>query len=245
MKDSRIAWTTSPIRPFSQAAAACSPDPRGRFSKTRISSAVICLLVCTAPVHAATVTVDFVGSLDNSTIPGLPTGTNFFGTFQYKTNAPVVVSFSQYRQFALADGGLSLTIGGHTFTNDNSDPGFPDVVQAIDDGRLSIDGNGMAGTGPLVLNGVFVKFEGSSDPAFAALQLPVPFPMDFTSSHLVLSGADIFGENASGTVIVKATSVADVPEPSTGFLAAAGLVIAAIHRMNHIYRARFNRRSTV
>lgn len=233
MKNSTIARTACLLRIVWPVGAAEAFDPARRFIRERLFGVVCCLLACTAPVLAATVTVDFVGSLEDSTIPGLPVGTNFFGSFQYRTDAPIVVSYDQYRQFALAGGELSLTIGGHTFANDNSDPSFPDVVQVTDDGRLGIYGNGMAGTGPLVLNGAFAQFAGTSDPAFATLQLPVPFPMDFTSSYLVLSGEDIFTESASGTFIVKETSVTDIPEPSTGLLAAAGFAIAGLSREHH------------
>src|SRR5262245_9800678 len=56
----------------------------------------------------------------------------------------------------------------------------PDVIEVSDFGRIVFEGNTVAGSGPLDGFNAFPRSEFSSDPALAALELPFPFPTDFS-----------------------------------------------------------------
>src|SRR5215468_4619953 len=129
------------------------------------------LLAPICPALASTVDVTFSGAFDNGPL----NGSSFSGTVTYDTNAAIIFNGANFRNFALATGALTVTIGGDTVHNINK-VSIPDDIEVTDFGRLAFEGKTVAGSGPLDGFNATAFFEFSSDPAFAALSLPFPFP---------------------------------------------------------------------
>jgi hypothetical protein len=188
------------------------------------------LLAPVAPALASIVDVTFSGALTSGPLAG----SSYTGTFTYDTTAAIVFTGATSRDFALATGALSVTLGADTVSNTNG--GIPDLVEVVDFGRLEIKGNTVAGTGPLNGFNAFVTFEFSSDPAFAALILPFPFPTDFTSGTLAVNSAGGFSSGPLREFSAVNTPTG-VPAPATGGLLGWGAAGLALHRLR-VGRAR-------
>lgn len=182
------------------------------------------LLTSAGPALASTVDVTFSGTFDTGPL----SGSSFSGTVTYDTNAAIVFSGANFRQFALATDALTVTIGSDTVHNTNGNVNVPDVIQVSDFGRLAFQGNTMAGSGPLDGFNATAFFEFSSDPAFAALSLPFPFPTDFSDPRLAVNTAGGF---SSGSIEeFSAVNTSGVPAPSTAVLFASGATALALLR---------------
>jgi hypothetical protein len=192
-----------------------------------IPSGVLFLAFMT-PGVAATVSVGFAGSVDVSTNPAFPAGSAVSGMFTYRTDLLIDNPGVSNRIFFLDTGALIVTAGGHTYSNTNANLSFHDDVHVATSGAFRINGNAMGGIGPLDGGKAFLAFDGSSDPAFAALQLPFPFPTDFTSARFVLNSI----LEVSGTITAyKAENKEDfVPEPATFTLVVIGVATLGLTR---------------
>ena len=100
-------------------------------------------------------------------------GSSFSGSVTYDTNAAIVLTGANFRDFALATGALTVTIGGDTVHNTNSNVNVPDIIEVSNFGRIVFESNTVAESGPLDGFNAFPRFEFSGDPDLAALELPV------------------------------------------------------------------------
>jgi hypothetical protein len=184
------------------------------------------LLPC-APASAEVVTVAFSGTIDSTAIPGLSVGTQFSGSFTYRTDLPVIFSFATFADWNIATGSLIISADGTVANTNAGVPALLDDVGVNDFGFGSLDDSGiMSGSGPLNNEGVLVTFFGSQNPAFseAPLALPVPFPTDFTSAELLTFGPPGSGFQEFGTI----TSFAAVPEPGAWPLLLGGVAVTIL-----------------
>jgi len=181
------------------------------------------LLAPICPALASTVDVTFSGAFDNGPL----NGSSFSGTVTYDTNAAIIFNGANFRNFALATGALTVTIGGDTVHNINK-VSIPDDIEVTDFGRLAFEGKTVAGSGPLDGFNATAFFEFSSDPAFAALSLPFPFPTDFSNPRLAVNSAGGF---SSGSITAfSAVNTPSVPAPSAAVLVATGASALALLR---------------
>lgn len=186
--------------------------------------AFLLLLAPTTPALASIVDVTFSGALTSGTLAG----NSYSGTVTYDTNAAIVFTGANFRQFALATGALTVTIGGDTVTNTNGNVNLPDIIEVANFGQIEFAGNTVAGTGPVNGFSAFVFFRFSSDPALAALMLPFPFPTDFNDSFLGVNSAGGF---SSGPIReFSAVNIPSVPAPATAVLLASGAIALALLR---------------
>ncbi len=187
--------------------------------------ASLLLLAPAGPALASTVDVTFSGAFT----AGPLTGSSYSGTVTYDTNAAIVFTGANFRQFALATGALTVTIGSDTVHNTNGNVNLPDIIEVADFGRIEFDGNTMAGTGPLNGHNAFPSFQLSSDPALAALMLPFPFPKDFNIPTFAVNTAGGF---SSGPIReFSAVNIpSGVPAPSAAFLFVSGATALALLR---------------
>lgn len=114
-------------------------------------------------------------------------GSSFSGSVTYDTNAAIVLTGANFRDFALATGALTVTIGGDTVHNTNSNVNVPDIIEVSNFGRIVFESNTVAESGPLDGFNAFPRFEFSGDPDLAALELPFPFPTDFSDPRLAVN----------------------------------------------------------
>lgn len=182
------------------------------------------LLAPVGPALASTVNVSFSGVFDNGPL----NGSSFSGSVTYDTNAAIVFTGANFRDFALATGALTVTIAGNTVHNTNGNVAVPDVIEVSDFGRIVFEGNTVAGSGPLDGFNAFPRFEFSSDPSLAALELPFPFPTDFSDPRLAVNSAGGF---SSGPITeFSAVNTPSVPAPSAAVLFATGASALALLR---------------
>lgn len=193
-----------------------------RFHRAFAALAALWFLLPSAPASASAVAVTFSGTIDSTAIAGLSVGTPFSGSFTYRTDLPIIFSFPNFADWNIDTGSLIINADG---TVANTNAGAPQILDdvGIDDfGLGTLDDSGvMGGSGPLNDVAVLVTFFGSQDPAFSAspLQLPVPFPTDFTSAELLTLGPAGSGFEEFGRI----TSFASVPEPATWLLLLGGV----------------------
>ena len=196
---------------------------RVTFLTLLIASLPLLALIC--PALASTVDVTFSGVFDNGPL----SGESFSGSVTYDTNAAIIFNGANFRQFALATGALTVTIGGDTVHNTNGNVNVSDDIQVSDFGRLAFQGNTVAGSGPLDGFNATAFFEFSSDPALAALSLPFPFPTDFSDPSLAVNSAGGF---SSGPIaeFSAVNTPSGVPAPSAAVLFATGAGALALLR---------------
>jgi|SRR5262245_3237283 len=203
----------------------CERSSAGRSIRVAILTLLIVSLPLLSPIGpalASTVDVTFSGVFDDGPL----SGSSFSGTVTYDTNAAIIFNGGNFRQFALATGALIVTIGSDTVHNTNGN--FPDGIAVTNFGSLEFDGNTVAGSGPLDGFSAFPTFQFSSDPAFAALSLPFPFPTDFNDSNLVVNSV---GGLSSGPITAfSAVNTPSVPAPSAAVLFATGASALALLR---------------
>ena len=197
-----------------------------------LSASLLLFLASVAPALASIVNVGFTGALTSGSLAG----NSYSGTFTYDTNAAIVFNGANFRQFALATGALTVTLGADTVSNTNGNVNVPDVIEVVNFGRLEIQGNTVSGTGPLNGFNASVFFESSSDPAFAAMVLPFPFPTDFQSASLAVNSAGGF---SSGPIReFSAVNIpTGVPTPGTAILLVSGATTLALlrHRVRKVH----------
>ena len=157
-------------------------------------------------------------------------GSSFSGSVTYDTNAAIVLTGANFRDFALATGALTVTIGGDTVHNTNGNVNVPDVIEVSNFGRIVFESNTVAGSGPLDGFNAFPRFEFSSDPDLAALDLPFPFPTDFSDPRLAVNSGGV----SSGPITeFPAVNTPSDPAPSVGVLFATGAgALALLRRLN-------------
>lgn len=184
------------------------------------------------PALAAAVKVWYQGVIEFSSIPEVPVGTPFSGSFAYDTNAIGEIHPDRALWPYLTPESFSIDIAGsqlHTYRTADANwvrvycgpPVVPGTCGAPQFEAAA--GDNLIGSGPLSVREAraFVTFLNSASPAFPALQLPSPFPTDFQSTRFVLvSGPIGDSTTASGDL----TAYGTVPEPATALLVAAVLV---------------------
>src|SRR5262245_13791393 len=165
----------------------CERSSAGRSIRVAILTLLIVSLPLLSPIGpalASTVDVTFSGVFDDGPL----NGSSFSGTVTYDTNAAIIFNGANFRQFALATGALTVTIGSDTVHNINK-VGLPDDIQVSDFGRLAFQGNNLAVSRPLDGFNATAFFDFSSDPSLPALSLPFPSPTDFSDLRLAVNSA--------------------------------------------------------
>jgi uncharacterized protein (TIGR03437 family) len=129
------------------------------------------------------VKVNFTGTLYYSPTSNLPVGTSFSGTLHYNTSYSASPGISTSNKiFYIQPGDLSVSLGGGTVSNTfNSDSTNSSYISISDNGVFLVNAVSLSGSGLLAGTGFVLglTFQGSKNAAFAAEQLPYPFPTDF------------------------------------------------------------------
>jgi hypothetical protein len=124
-----------------------------------VSMVAAALMVAGAPIAASadSVTIDFSGTVSTAGA-GYAVGTAYSGQFTYDTNAALISTGGNYKEYALATGAFTITIGGNTLTNASG--GFPNNIEVSNSGQFEVAGNTMTGTGQLSGHSIFLSSSG-------------------------------------------------------------------------------------